>query len=391
MKKYQWKKMFFLISIMVFLTLTGCGEGKQVEKKRETLKGQTKNVTDLAGRQVDIPKEAKKVIITAPGHGGAFMTMCALLGEDTPDYLVGWDNRLKTDNLDMYNHYLKTMPQLEQIPDVGSVFRENFNVEKIIELSPDLCIFSVEEKDAIESIAASKLEKAEIPYIYVQYVDEKTENQEKSTKLIGEVFGKEERAHELIDYCIGKRKMVEERVAKVVSSGQEKPKVYFECAAMGPEEYGYTYSNDIQWGLITTMAGGENISNGKFPKYGQLDLETMLREDPDVIFFTGAYWPKSPTSLRMGYDVEENQAREQLKGFLNRTGWSDLKAVKNKKIYLIYHSMGCELFDFAALEFVAKGIYPEEFKDIDPQADLEKYFDKYLPFNLEGTWMLKGE
>ena len=51
--------------------------------------------------------------------------------------------------------------------------------------------------------------------------------------------------------------------------------------------------------------------------------------------------------------------------------------------------MGCELFDLSSLEFIAKTIYPEEFADMEPEKDLQEYFASYLPFELEGVWMVK--
>ena len=63
--------------------------------------------------------------------------------------------------------------------------------------------------------------------------------------------------------------------------------------------------------------------------------------------------------------------------------------MRDGNVHAVYLSMGCELFDFAALEFIAKTLYPETFADVDPQKDLEDYFTKYLPFPLEGVWLCK--
>ena len=202
MKKNRLFMMMLVTGVSVLLT--ACSMFDNATDKGVAEK--TKVVTDLAGRQVHVPLEAKRIITTAPGHGGAFMTMCAILNKDVENYMVGWDNRLAADNKDMYNHYIKSIPKLKDLPDVGSVFRESFNVEKVIELAPDLCIFSIEEKAAIDASAAAQLDKAKIPYIYIQLVDEKTENQEKSARLIGEVLNKQEKTEEIIKNSIEKRK-----------------------------------------------------------------------------------------------------------------------------------------------------------------------------------------
>lgn len=385
MKKNRLFMMMLVTGVSVLLT--ACSMFDNATDKGVAEK--TKVVTDLAGRQVHVPLEAKRIITTAPGHGGAFMTMCAILNKDVENYMVGWDNRLAADNKDMYNHYIKSIPKLKDLPDVGSVFRESFNVEKVIELAPDLCIFSIEEKAAIDASAAAQLDKAKIPYIYIQLVDEKTENQEKSARLIGEVLNKQKKTEEIIKNSIEKRKEVERRVAKINEQKKEKPKVYFECVSRGVDEYGWTYTNEVQWGLMTYMAGGDNISEGKYEKYGKMDLETLLRANPDHIFLAGSYWPKVPSALKMGYESTQADVLQQIEAYKERKGWNELKAVQNGNVHAIYLSMGCELFDFASLEFIAKTIYPEEFADMEPEKDLQEYFASYLPFELEGVWMVK--
>lgn len=374
-----------LLLCMALTVFAGCG----TERAAETADPGTKTVTDLAGRTVTVPTEARRIVATAPGHGGAFMTMCAVLGSDVENVLVGWDNRLEADNKDMYDHYVKALPKLKDLPDVGSVFRENFNVEKVIALKPDLCIFSLEEKGAIDAGVAAQLDKAGIPYVFIQLVDEQTENQEKSARLIGAVLNREEKTEAILRDSLAKRKEVEARIAKLAAEGRKKPTVYFECVSRGVEEYGWTYSNKVQWGTMTDLAGGDNISDGKYDKYGKMDLETLLRANPDHIFLSGAYWPKVPTALKMGFDSTDAEVAAQLEQYKKREGWDQLKAVRDGNVHAVYLSMGCELFDFAALEFIAKTLYPETFADVDPQKDLEDYFTKYLPFPLEGVWLCK--
>ena len=38
-----------------------------------------------------------------------------------------------------------------------------------------------------------------------------------------------------------------------------------------------------------------------------------------------------------------------------------------------------------------KAMYPEQFADVDPEASLRDYFNKYLPVKYDGTWMLKAQ
>ena len=53
--------------------------------------------------------------------------------------------------------------------------------------------------------------------------------------------------------------------------------------------------------------------------------------------------------------------KKRLKGFLTRAGWQDLPAVKNHRVYGIYHTASRSLSDLAAAQFMAKALYPKTF------------------------------
>ena len=72
--------------------------------------------------------------------------------------------------------------------------------------------------------------------------------------------------------------------------------------------------------------------------------------------------------------------------YLNRSGWSDLQAVKNGEIYVVHHGLAREIYDVACYEFFAHLIWPEECGDMDATATLKEYYDKFLPFDFDGTW-----
>jgi iron complex transport system substrate-binding protein len=46
------------------------------------------------------------------------------------------------------------------------------------------------------------------------------------------------------------------------------------------------------------------------------------------------------------------------------------------------------LFYFVAMHYMPKRLYPEAFKDVDPDASFRSYHEKYLPVKYAGTWML---
>ena len=121
---------------------------------------------------------------------------------------------------------------------------------------------------------------------------------------------------------------------------------------------------------------------------GPVNPEFVLEKDPDIIMIMGSYWPKKPTSMRLGFEADEAASQQLLKAFTQREGWDKLKAVKNKQVYSAHHGLPREIYDCVVFEYLAKTYYPEEFADIDPEATLKEFYEKFLPFSYGGTWFM---
>ncbi len=91
--------------------------------------------------------------------------------------------------------------------------------------------------------------------------------------------------------------------------------------------------------------------------------------------------------MRTGYDVTPAETRTSLKPYAERPGWADLKAVKTGEISAIETRLGRTLYDFTAIEYIAKRLYPEQLR-MSTGRDLKAYHEKYLPVAFSGTWML---
>ncbi|MDR0383312.1 MAG: ABC transporter substrate-binding protein [Spirochaetaceae bacterium] len=337
-------------------------------------------VTDLAGRQVTLKLPVKKVNINASGSGGAFLAMSALLGTEVADYLSSWDAGLKNNRFDMYEEYRSKIPALDQVPVVGGIGTD-LNLEKLIQLKPDVVIWSVGSRDQAKEIAEPALAAAGIPIVYMDYHAETIENHTKTTRLLGRLFGKEARAEEIIKFYTDNRNMINERLAKT----NTKPLVYVELGS-GYNVYGNTYG-DTMWGAMIKNTGGTNMAEGIVQNYAPVNAELILSKNPDIIILAGSYWPANPDSVRMGYLSNEADTQQQIRAYLNRPGWPQLDAVKNKRFFAIYHGLARDLYDAAAFAFLAKCIHPDLFVDVDPMGMLQEYYDRFLPYDLYGVWM----
>jgi hypothetical protein len=81
--------------------------------------------------------------------------------------------------------------------------------------------------------------------------------------------------------------------------------------------------------------------------------------------------------------------RASLAPYAARPGWSGITAVQKGDVYAVEHGLGRSLYDLAAIQFFAKAIYPALFADIDPEATLRGFYERWLPVKIDGTWMAR--
>ena len=384
----QKKFMAYLATVfllIVSMLIAACG-GPSETKKDTAQNNKPIEITDVTGRTVTLKKPAERVVLQWSGAGGPFFTISALMGKDTPKVIAGMDTSLQDYRADMWKHFTTEMPELAKIPVVGTVGDKTFNAEQVVALNPDVIFIPVDLKDQYESDAKAKMDAAGIQTIYIDYHAEKLESHQKSIEAIGKALGKEERAAEINKFYTERVTRVLDRVSKI---NKPKPTVYLEVGMNGPEEFGNSFSSNYSWGALATMAGADVITKDVIKKTSPINPEFILEKNPDIIMIMGSYWPKKPTSMRLGFEATEASSQELLKAFTTeRQGWSELKAVENKQVYSAHHGLPREVFDAAVFEYLAKTFYPEEFKDVDPEATLKEFYDKFLPFSYSGIWFM---
>ena len=371
--------------LIVSMLIAACG-GPSETKKDSSQMNKPIEITDVTGRTVTLKKPAERVVLQWSGAGGPFFTISALMGKDTPKVIAGMDTSLQDYRADMWKHFTTEMPELAKIPVVGTIGDKTFNAEQVVALNPDVIFIPVDLKDQYESDAKAKMDAAGIQTIYIDYHAEKLESHQKSIEAIGKALGKEERAAEISKFYTDRVTRVLDRVSKI---NKPKPTVYLEVGMNGPEEFGNSFSSNYSWGALATMAGADVITKDAIKKSSPINPEFVLEKNPDIIMIMGSYWPKKPTSMRLGFEATEDSSQALLKAFTTeRQGWSELKAVENKQVYSAHHGLPREVFDAAVFEYLAKTFYPEEFADVDPEATLKEFYDKFLPFSYSGIWFM---
>ena len=339
-------------------------------------------VTDALGRNVKIRYPVERVVINFN-----FEEFTAVAGVDGWKKVVGmsrapWESWRPV----IFNRYKAVIPNLAAMPDIGNLDENNFSAEKVISLKPDVFFLAEWMFNALKD-RKDQIEAAGIALVVIDYNAQLLERHMASTRALGSVMGTEARAEELAALYQSKYNDIMARVDK--AAAHKRPRVYVELGQNGPEVVGNTYNNTTMWGKIIALMKAENIAADKLAgPYAPLNPEAVIAADPDAIFIAGSSWLNRPKAVRTGYDTAPETTRTSLSPYATRPGWADLKAIRAGNISAIEHGLCRTLFDFVAMYYIGKRIYPEAFADVDPHAEFKAYHERFLPVSFSGTWAL---
>jgi ABC-type Fe3+-hydroxamate transport system substrate-binding protein len=337
-------------------------------------------VTDVNQRVVTVAAPVDRLVIMFN-----YEEFTAIGGREAWDKVVGYSKTPWAGwRHSIWQRYVAAIPRIASVPDVGYNEDGTFSAEKVIAARPQVVIMPQWAFAALTT-AVDQLMAAGIPTVVIDYNAQSVERHVASTLAIGRVLGTEARARELAELY---RREVTDIERRVASAKAPRPKVYIELGSPGPETIGNTYTTTM-WGRILDVLGADNIAKGRVPSLGPLNPEYVLAADPDVIFIAGSSWQDQPRSVRMGYDVDAAATRATLAPYLERPGWAGLKAVRAGQVHALQHGLARTLFDYTAMLYIGKVLYPAAFVDVDPEGALRRYHERYLPIAYGGVWMLR--
>lgn len=337
-------------------------------------------VVDALGRSVTIQAPVQRVIVNFN-----FEEFTAVAGKEGWSRVVGMSRSLWEGwRPAIWKRYTEVIPTLAQMPEIGNTEDNNFSAEKIIALKPDVMLMADWTWQSLTT-AREQLVAAGIPIVVIDYNAQTLERHLASTRAIGAVMGTRERAEELAKLY---EHATNDTMRRIALAGGRKPKVLVELARDGADTIGNSYAKTM-WGKILDTIGAENIANGRLAgPWGPLNAEYVIASNPDFVFLAGSSWTNRPKAVRLGYDMDEATTRKSLEPYAQRAGWAGMSAVRSGEIHAIEHGLGRSLMDFAATQYIAKRLYPEQFKDVDPIKSLRDYHARYLPVSFAGVWML---
>lgn len=342
------------------------------------LAGETVKIKDITGREVEVSVPVERVIL---GEGRQIYFTAALDTEKPFGRVVGWRDDFKKADLDGYNIYLQKFPEMEKIPTFGGMKDGTFDIEQAVALKPDVIIMNTEAKSATEESGyIEKLAAVGIPLVYIDFREKPMENTDDSMRIIGKLFGKEERAEDFV-------KFHDEQIAKVTDvlakqSDLKKPVVFMERAGGYSDDCCMSFGNE-NFGKMVELAGGINMAKDIIPgTFGTVNPEQIIASNPDQVIVTGSNWELYVPGgkwVGVGPGADKAEAARKLSELMKRPGFTDIKAAKDGNVHAIWHQFYNSPYQFVAVQQIAKWLHPDLFKDVDAEATFKEMHERFLP------------
>lgn len=349
-------------------------------------------ITDVTGRTVEIDLPAKRVIV---GEARQIHVIAALKGEQTFDTIVGWRDDLIKKDPDSYKAYAERFPQIEKLPRFGYVPQGDFSLETAISLSPDVITLNLEaEKSAKESGFEEKAAAAGIKVIYLDFRIDPDRNSETSMRILGQLFGAEERAKEFIAYRRAEIARVTDRLATV--KDLKRANVFIERApGISGENTCCRTFGPVNFGAMVEQAGGHNVAADVIKTtFGDLNPEQLVVSDPQHVIVTGSNWAAESDInqfVPVGRGADMTLARERLANLMTRTPFPELRAVKDGNVHGVWHQFYGAPYEFFPIQQFAKWFQPDLFADLDPEANFAEFHKRFLPVTYQPGYFVSLE
>lgn len=283
-----------LISIVLIITLVITSlfaQAVQEEVKKETV-----SFTDSSGRVVEIPATIDRV---APS--GAVATM--FLSAFAPEKMCTVSGRPSSAQMAYLPEELASLPETGQM--YGS--KATLNLEELLASGAELVIDLGDYKDGIQEDLNALQAQIGIPVIFIEA---NMESMASAFRTLGKVLSMEERGEALGAFVDETMAMAAENKGKI----KDKVSVMYTTTAdgLGTNAKGSTQAQVLEIVGAENAIVVENVSD----KGGgnQINLETAMMADPDVIIFTEESIYKEVSTL---------------------SGWKEMTALKNGRYYMV--------------------------------------------------------
>jgi iron complex transport system substrate-binding protein len=242
-------------------------------------------------------------------------------------------------------------------------------------------ILNIDAKEATEDGGyIEKLAKVGIPVVYVDFRDKPMENTEPSMRLIGKIFGEEQKAEDFIAFRAAEIEKVTAKLAQ--QSALTRPVVFVERAGGYSDDCCMSFGNK-NFGKMVEIAGGVNMAGDIIPgTFGTVNPEQIIASNPAHVVVTGANWElyvPGGNWVGVGSGADPEVSATKLANLMERPGFTGIQAVQDDNVHAIWHQFYNSPYQFVAIQQIAKWLHPELFADLDPDATFRELHERFLP------------
>lgn len=360
MAKYGKQKVISIILLFMFAVtgLAGCSNTEEASKTETKPETTTLTVTDMAGREVTVPKEINKIYSAVPIGTVLVYTI-------NPDKLAAKNFNLSA----LEKKY--TIKEYHDLPVLGTyIMGDTANEEDILKLKPDIILYAGVINDPMKAKVEEAQKRLGIPVVMV---DSDLKNATATYNFMGKLLNEEERTHELAEYCQATLDEAEKAVNKIPEDSRLR--VYYACGENGL----MTYAEGNVHAELIEIVGAQNIAEVKASnpyQNSQISMEQLMKWNPDIIV-------TNKVEARGGKDASTSlRAR-----ILEHDSFANLNAVQNQQVYEIpcapfsWFGQPPSIARMLGIKWLGNILYPEQF-DLDIKKEAKDFYKTFYSYDL---------
>ena len=343
------------LAVLLLVSVVGCGAGTADQSPGATpaenaspAQSETKTITDMAGRTVEVPTEVNSVL-------GLSSTNRFIVYLDAADRMAGVR--------EMEQRTPHTMPwtiavrsTIQDIP----LFDQS-DLESIMVIDPDLILSCSGEYTVDFSEQEDIQARTNIPVVITKpYVclAKNLDNFYETVRIIGDLLGNSSRAEELNSSVQAIINDLHERTKDIPED--DKPTVYVGGKSWAGS-HGLTSTSSYYSAFEFVHAKNAAAEIGEENAF--IDPEALVEWDPDIIFLEAS----------SGFDLSLEE--------LQKPKFQSLQAIKNNEVYKLFlkvnNNTNIENVLINAY-YVGSVLYPERFSDIDIAQKADEIYELFL-------------
>lgn len=317
-------------------------------------------VTDALGRKIDIRLPLERIVTVNTSAA----IILRELGVDVANKVVGVTDYIPLNPL--------FWPQLKDKPVIAY---KNPNYERLAELNPQLVLFYETSRRFTQE---EKLETLGIKWLYLDCFNPQTLAGD--VRLLGTLFDKKQAAEKLIAWITRHDCLIESRLKGVPVS--QRPKVLFlqyPDVHLSKGIYN-TINRQASSHPMVTKAGGDNLAADLLTQSATVNAEWVAEKNPDVII--AGVLGKSFSGYNAKTEISQHNLSSMADQLAKDRALKGTDAVQKNRLLILSHDIMQGPSYVVGLAYIAKFLYPERFRDINPESIAKNYYETWcgLPY-----------